>query len=698
MSNIDNNDVKECLPKLATGIRGLDKVLYGGFDINSEHLIIVIKGRDENNDKTIFGMQMLYGIAQSIKHFQNEYKSLQDFCTTPKIFSTYYKSQMIRELFLDYFISSGIQEIFKKKAAEDKTVNLTSTVFANMLFDCSRILCQGISNDINIPYSVIKDKIDSLIGDGVVYYNNRTDSLHFKYGLKTIDTKYNQIYRRKKELEDFFFKKGKIPFDKTKLRQYIGQYALELETKYYSDYLGILSDISNGICPDLISMDISNYKSIPLQYVERIFDNLESARISILIVDSELDIPNNRANVIIEFTSEIVDKFVLKYLQITKSDVQDYLPGLHQYKKRDYGVEVYPRIALYISERRYLQRALVYTHSDALTETYQQYQNRQKYYQDSPNNTYEDYEERLKNKDNEHFHAMYPKNFMDLMSIDLLNKIFMPLNPLRHLLHKSQNERDFMENEYMYGNAGFVTAVIGKSNTYKRFLTFGGVFGSAATNDHTLIIMMNKEESVIRRRLTCPARPLNGDMYQKCYFCYHYIHFMNICMGHITPEEFLYYLEKQIEVTYDGSAKKRIRRIVIDDLQILDYCFPRLKNDGLFLAALVELCRVNDIILYVLCDTKGGMAPALRSLADNVVFTSKDNCGHPLILVEKFAGYTNTPSKMYCGKVKNVDKLFRCMESYDSKDIKHFDFQSNIVELEDVSTSMFKDVLKDFNL
>lgn len=50
-------------------------------------------------------------------------------------------------------------------------------------------------------------------------------------------------------------------------------------------------------------------------------------------MDSELDIPNNRANVIIELTSEIVDKFVLKYLQITKSDVQDYLPGLHQYKK-----------------------------------------------------------------------------------------------------------------------------------------------------------------------------------------------------------------------------------------------------------------------------------------------------------------------------------------------------------------------------
>ena len=303
---------------------------------------------------------------------------------------------------------------------------------------------------------------------------------------------------------------------------------------------------------------------------------------------------------------------------------------------------------------------------------------------------YEDYEKELDKKENDHFRSIYPKNYMQLVSIDLLNKIFMPLNPLNNLLHKSGEESEFWENEYMYGNAGFVTAVIGEANTYKRFLTFGGIFGSAATKDHTLIILMNKEESMIRRRLTCPARPLRGDMYQECNNCYKYIHFMNICMGNITAEEFLYYLEKQIEVTYDGSLKKRIRRIVIDDMQILDFCFPQLKKaGGLFLAALAEMCRVHDIILYVLCDRNAGMLPALRALADNVVLTKKDEDGHPLVFVEKFAGYSNTPSKMYCGKVKNIYKLFRCVENFDSKDVRTFDFQSNIVELEDMDVNAF---------
>ena len=688
---------KECLPKLPTGIRGLDKVLYGGIDVNvlkalhiggndipRTPLIIVIKGSEDDNDKSVLAMQMLYGIAQSVEKTKADYQPINSGWNQPVMYSTYYQTHKLDDMFLDYFISSSLQEILRKKASKDANVNLSSNIFTNLLFDSSNILCQGISTNANIPYTAVANKTDAMIGDGIIYYNRRTNSLHVKADLTADDNKYNQVYLRKFDSINEYSQMFSIKQQDALFYKYTGLRFLPFSMIGNLTYSQLTTSIANP--KELIAVDLSAYKDLAVTKINGLLNLLHDAKIVILVVDSTAEIPENRVNMMIELSQKVDHKFVLKYLQITKSDSQDFAPGLHQYKKRDYGIEVYPRKELYLYERRYLQRALVYTHADAVTETYQQYMKLQKYYIDTPTTTYEDYEADIASEENKPFYAIYPKNYMEQMSIDLLNRVFIPINPLRNLLHKSKNETEFIENEYMYGNAGFVTAVIGKANTYKRFLTFGGIFGSACAEDHTLIIMMNKEEMVTRRRLACPARPLCGDRDKACRSCYHYIHFMNICMGNITPEEFLYYLERQIEVTYDGDQKKHIRRIVIDDLQILDFCFPRL-NDGLFLAALAELCREHDIILYILCDISGKMLPPLRALADNVIITQKDKKdGHPLIFVEKFAGYTNTPSKMYCGKVKNVNKLFRCVE----KDgINSFELQTNIVELEDMDENQF---------
>ena len=663
----------KCLPKLPTGIRGLDKVLYGGIDANVLNplyikeqaiertpLVIVIRGNEDDNDKCMLAMQMLYGIAQSIENIKSQYQVFgKDWNNEPIMYSTYYQ-------------------------AKDTSVNLSSNIFTDILFESSQILCQGISTNANIPYTAVANTTDAMIGDGIIYYNRRTNSLHVKANLTADDNKYNQVYLRKFDSINEYSQMYSIKQQDALFYKYTGLHFLPFSMIGNLTYSQLTTSIANP--KELIAVDLSAYKDLAVTKINGLLNLLHNAKIVILVVDSTAEIPENRVNMMIELSQKVDHKFVLKYLQITKSDSQDFAPGLHQYKKRDYGIEVYPRKELYLYERRYLQRALVYTHADALTETYQQYMKLQKYYIDTPTTTYEDYEADIASEENKPFYAIYPKNYMEQMSIDLLNRVFIPINPLRNLLHKSKNETEFIENEYMYGNAGFVTAVIGKANTYKRFLTFGGIFGSACAEDHTLIIMMNKEEMVTRRRLACPARPLCGDRDKACRSCYHYIHFMNICMGNITPEEFLYYLERQIEVTYDGDQKKHIRRIVIDDLQILDFCFPRL-NDGLFLAALAELCREHDIILYILCDISGKMLPPLRALADNVIITQKDKKdGHPLIFVEKFAGYTNTPSKMYCGKVKNVNKLFRCVE----KDgINSFELQTNIVELEDMDENQF---------
>ena len=697
MNGINIDIDKECLPKLPTGICGLDKVLYGGIDVNvlkalhiggnnnpRTPLVIAIKGSEDDNDKSVLAMQMLYGIAQSVEKIKADYQHINNGWNQPVMYSTYYQTHKLDDMFLDYFISSSLQEILRKKASKDANVNLSSNIFTNLLFDSSNILCQGISTNANIPYTAVANKTDAMIGDGIIYYNRRTNSLHVKADLTADDNKYNQVYLRLFDSINKYSQKYSNKQQDALFYKYTGLHFLPFSMIGNLTYNQLTTSIANP--KELIAVDLSAYKDLAVTKINSLLNLLHDAKIVILVVDSTAEIPENRVNMMIELSQKVDHKFVLKYLQITKSDSQDFAPGLHQYKKRDYGIEAYPRKELYLYERRYLQRALVYTHADALTETYQQYMKLQKYYIDTPTTTYEDYEADIASEENKPFYAIYPKNYMEQMSIDLLNRVFIPINPLRNLLHKSKNETEFIENEYMYGNAGFVTAVIGKANTYKRFLTFGGIFGSACAEDHTLIIMMNKEKMVTRRRLACPARPLCGDRDKACRSCYHYIHFMNICMGNITPEEFLYYLERQIEVTYDGDQKKHIRRIVIDDLQILDFCFPRL-NDGLFLAALAELCREHDIILYILCDISGKMLPPLRALADNVIITQKDKKdGHPLIFVEKFAGYTNTPSKMYCGKVKNVNKLFRCVE----KDgINSFELQTNIVELEDMDENQF---------
>lgn len=689
--NID----KECLPKLPTGIRGLDKVLYGGIDANvlkalqiggnnipRTPLVIVIKGSEDDNDKSMLAMQMLYGIAQSVEKIKADYQHINSDWNKPAMYSTYYQTHKLDDMFLDYFISSSLQEILRKKASKDANVNLSSNIFTNLLFDSSNILCQGISTKANIPYTAVANTTDAMIGDGIIYYNRRTNSLHVKADLNADDNKYNQVYLRKFDSINEYSQMYSNKQQDTLFYKYTGVHFLPFSMIGNLTYSQLTTSIANP--KELIAVDLSAYKDLAVTKINGLLNLLHDAKIVILVVDSTAEIPENRVNMMIELSQKVDNMFVLKYLQITKSDSQDFAPGLHQYKKRDYGIEVYPRKELYLYERRYLQRALVYTHADAVTETYQQYMRQQKYYQGDDAVSYDDYKEELKK--NKPFFSLYPQNYMQQMSIDLLNKILIPVNPLRQQNKKSKEKDDLMAEEYMYGNAGFVTAVVGKANTYKRFLTFGGIFGSACSKDHTLIVMMNKEESVTRRRLICPAKPWKVDKMDYCRECYGYIHFMNICMGNITPEEFLYYLEKQIEVPYDYESKKRIRRIVIDDLQILDFCFPRLEKNGLFLAALAELCRVHDIILYFLCDTASELLPTLRALADNVIFTKKDESGHPLIFVEKFAGYTNTPSKMYCGKVKNVNKLFRCVENHG---INSFELQTNIVELEDMDENQF---------
>ena len=126
--NQSNDNKKECLHKLPTGISGLDEVLYGGIDVNysnnnKEPLIIVVRGNEYDNDKNMLAMQILYGIAQSIEREKKQDKSFSDWNNTPVMYFTCHNEVKLNDLFLDFFISSSLQQIIKKKASRD-TFNL----------------------------------------------------------------------------------------------------------------------------------------------------------------------------------------------------------------------------------------------------------------------------------------------------------------------------------------------------------------------------------------------------------------------------------------------------------------------------------------------------------------------------------------------------------------------------------------------
>ena len=47
-------------------------------------------------------------------------------------------------------------------------------------------------------------------------------------------------------------------------------------------------------------------------------------------------------------------------------------------------------------------------------------------------------------------------------------------------------------------------------------------------------------------------------------------------MGCISTDELLYYLNEQLNICFDKNADKKIGRIIIDDLQKIDY--PKIRN------------------------------------------------------------------------------------------------------------------------
>lgn len=623
--------------KVVLDIAGLDALLYGGLYLPPDRTtVIAIKGGPQT-DKTLFGLQLIYRVGLMLKEM-------------PYFYSECHDPAYLEDLLLDTVISSCIRSLINLDVqhADRDDVDLART-----FFNTEHLPTQMEEENSGIPN--LRQRIDQLICHEIVHYSNRTNALHRKT-LKDGNDKSNLLYERKYDRINAYYADSDTVFDviNAKLGLQCGRIMIAPGLPNWHQGNGDSSE-------KCVVVELSSDQRHDLQSLLsglRFGAHKWSPRLLVLLVDERTPLPEHLVDLVFHLvdTQEPEMDYRLQRLCIEKSDQQTTQLGWHQYKCRDYGIEIYPSLHSYFMKRRYLERALIYTHSSVASDTFQQYMDYCKRH-DAPAIRYSDYDAR-----NNYLEALFPNEFVEYTSEEVLNMILLNNDRQERCDREIANGRS--AHDIRFGDLGEVTGIIGDANTYKRFLSIGSMFGSAVRDEHSLILMLNQETPVIHRRLPCPASILNGKKQKHCDRCFDYIHFMNFRIGCITPDEFIYFLVQQIEAPFrDG---KRIRRIILDNLQVVDFCFPFLKKSPLFLPALMSVCRERNIALYILCDKMGELVDMLRALADNIVCTERTEEGTLQLYVERFSQYNFSPSKIYCAEIRSVKRLFECSKRYAS--------------------------------
>lgn len=638
--------------KISTGIEGLDRLLYGGLVIpENENVLVVIRGGD-NTEKTIFSMQVLHALASRF--------TKEGFARNAHYLCNYLSQGYLEDLFLDMFVASGIRKLTTQMVEGQK---IDGCVLTEAFFDMDNIYCSlhGTTKEFAnlVPMGYYQKHADSMLCNEALYYSNRTNALHLRVAHQDENTSDvdNAIFLRRPDLLALLDGRKHLKSVESLLDKKFAPMKIAscLDVDDCLSNVKVLSPNTEFVCVNIADKKLEHGIRVKPN-VSGIIDALSKFKFAILVVRDGVVIPEEKIGMLIELSTNKYESsdYLLNYLSIEKSRFQSTALNTQQYKRRDYGIEVYPSLHLYCQQRRYLQRALVYTHSNVISETYQQYL-------DKPRNAYANYIEYMDSRERFSdgcYAALSPTAGKNANLSKLLNKIFVCQSVPERNSRQFLDYQTMVANEFLYEDYGQVTAIIGEPNTYKRFLTYGGAFSSAHNEEDTLFLLLNKNEKIVRRRLQCPAMHHKSNTCN-CKKCFTYMHFMNITLGCITPEELLFYLLQQIETSYN---QKSIKRVIIDDLQIVEYCFPLLYRDSLFLPALVDACRDRGIALYIMCDKNSSLCNSLRTEADNVVCTQRGKKGELEMFVERNSIYSINPSKIYSGKVSHVDKFFTCYE------------------------------------
>lgn len=666
--------------KLRTQIKGLDDIFYGGINVDDsqqEGNLIAIYGSKGVN-KIQLAMQMVWGLTESLlKELGNENFDDSLFYSINK------RTDEMQSILTNIMVYRDISDKIQSYRLNDETKHLLEVL--RKYFDLRKIPGSFYEEVAGLADSS-PEEILSFLSDGSVYYNERTSSLNIQQ-VEENDSVKNQIFRLNEEnlqLEDnhvvFHGKDNLEDADRNRTESMIApQYLSSINS-----VLGRLGErYNNGNCPKVPCIAIDGFsqlseeelKRVPLAYIEGLLRRM--SHVSILVFDDKCKAIGCNADIVINMTRrDVLDKASFSYseLQVTKCLPQLFAPGRHQYKLTHIGIEVYPNTERVLNRKNFDNRLYCDVNRSMFMPSYRDYI---QYLQQHDKNISNSIETSLLQDGNscittwESFRKVQEQYLRNLVSNrhSSNNEEYSTL--LGNILFR--NEVEECVNFEDANPTNIITTLVGKGyedTTYNYFAN-AVVFNKACQKQETLYVVFAKDGDQVRTNVSCPCLRKRGCC-DICMDCHKRLHLFTVRMGDISAAELLYRLDEVLNYYNTDNSKHKISQIVVDEIQTaVEFAFPSLFEDRLFLPSLIRLFRRHRIPTLIMCQKNKKYAGELCSFADNVImldrYNSSDDDHEPQerldILIPKY--YCSEPFNRHFAYIVPLDEtaksgLFVC--------------------------------------
>lgn len=548
-----NND--NAFNKVSTGIDGLDDLLYGGLrlkqqkendkDDNANGIIIVVEGA-RGISKTMFAMQIMCGIQTNMERRTNgkPYPSL--FCSINK------GKEELTNMLVGQYIESNIRKI---------------------RYDTGEVAPNWFEDNFILPSGVSEGDIRDFVRQGLIVYNHRTQSLHFVTSQGT-DNNYNLFAQKKDNIDNIKNEVSNnddnvfIEFDDDN-----DPSCNILPLQKYQQVIQKLSDNTNSklyscvVVEGFVALLDSEIQNLNWNYLEKTLRR--KSMVSILVLDERAKEVHHNADIIIDMRrNEYIDKqspYTFYELQISKSLSQITAYGWHIYKPNDVDIVVYPSLHRWLQQRHSTSTALLQLEINSMTDACTANEYIRFLYEDDRN----EQQEIIRMQGG----IGFSKRKNQLSQYEAENNVI-ENHELFDWVQKKRSEINYSETNIQK----FYENIITKQNTH---------------GEEIVVLLFNKTKQYLKNTLST-LKSNKPDIAQQL----DKIHTWEIKNGFIPAEEILYTLNQYVKYKRRLKINQAIH-FVIDDMRNTDMGYPLIKNNILFIPAMINYCKYNQINLDI---------------------------------------------------------------------------------------------------